>query len=190
LERRLCLPKPPTGGEGRGGPRQRRGTGWLIKYVNGNRFLLSLSFQIPPNVYFMKTLSIIIPVYNEERTIDKILDRVKKAELIEKIEKEIIVVNDCSTDDTGKIVLNYIEKNRDLVIKYFKHEKNIGKGASIRTGIRKASGKYLIIQDADLEYEPNEYNILLKPVLEDFADVVYGSRFVGGKPHRVLFFWH
>lgn len=138
----------------------------------------------------MKTLSIIIPVYNEERTIDKILDRVKEAELIEKIEKEVIVVNDCSTDDTGKIVLNYIEQNRDLVIKYFKHEKNMGKGASIRTGIRKASGEYLIIQDADLEYEPNEYNILLKPVLEDFADVVYGSRFVGGKPHRVLFFWH
>jgi len=132
-------------------------------------------------------ISIVMPCYNEDKyiqeSINSILNQTFK-------DFELIIVNDCSTDDTGKIVLNYIEQNRDLVIKYFKHEKNMGKGASIRTGIRKASGEYLIIQDADLEYEPNEYNILLKPVLEDFADVVYGSRFVGGKPHRVLFFWH
>jgi glycosyltransferase involved in cell wall biosynthesis len=135
-------------------------------------------------------LSIIIPAYNEARTIDKILDKVKKSNIINDIQKEIIVVNDCSTDSTEEVVLKYISDNKDIDIQYYKHQINKGKGASLHTGISKASGDYLIIQDADLEYDPQEYNILLNPVVKGFADVVYGSRFVGGKPHRILFFFH
>lgn len=138
----------------------------------------------------IKKLSIIIPAYNEAATIHKILDRVKDVQLIQQIEKEVIIVNDCSTDDTEQAIKQYIETNPGLNILYFKHEINQGKGAALHTGIRQAGGEYLIIQDADLEYDPNEYNILLKPVLDGFADVVYGSRFMGGKPHRILFFWH
>jgi glycosyltransferase involved in cell wall biosynthesis len=135
-------------------------------------------------------LSIIIPVYNEGKTIHQILDKVKAVNLIDHIQKEIIIVNDCSTDDTDTAIENYIAKNPGLSIHYFKHETNQGKGAALHTGIAKATGEYLIIQDADLEYDPREYNDLLKPVLDGFADVVYGSRFMGGNPHRVLFFWH
>ena len=135
-------------------------------------------------------LSIIIPAYNESETIHLILDKTKNATLINNIQKEIIIVNDCSTDNTGECVLKYIENNSDLEIKHYKHETNKGKGAAIRTGIKNATGEYLIIQDADLEYDPDEYNLLLKPILEGYADVVYGSRFMGGKPHRILFFWH
>jgi glycosyltransferase involved in cell wall biosynthesis len=135
-------------------------------------------------------LSIVLPAYNEDKTILLILDRIKNVQLNGKIEKEIIVVNDCSTDDTEASVKAYISAHPDLNIIYFKHESNKGKGAALHTGIRAATGDYLIIQDADLEYDPNEYNILLKPILDGFADVVYGSRFMGGNPHRVLFFWH
>jgi glycosyltransferase involved in cell wall biosynthesis len=135
-------------------------------------------------------LSIIIPAYNEERTIPEILDKIKNVELLNRIEKELIIVNDCSTDDTEKAIKRYIDKNRDLNIHYIKHETNRGKGAALHTGIAKATGEYLIIQDADMEYDPEEYNNLLKPVLKGIADVVYGSRFMGGNPHRVLFFWH
>ena len=135
-------------------------------------------------------LSIIIPSYNEGQTIHLILDRIKNVKLIHDIAKEVIIVNDCSTDDTGQRIEDYISGNPALEIHYCKHEVNKGKGAAIRTGISRATGEYLIIQDADLEYDPSEYNYLLKPVADGFADVVYGSRFIGGNPHRVLFFWH
>jgi len=135
-------------------------------------------------------LSIIIPAYNEERTIHLILNKVKDVELMNHLEKELIIVNDFSTDETERTILDYQNKNPELNIQYEKHEKNKGKGAALRTGIQSATGDLLIIQDADLEYDPREYNILLKPMLEGNADVVYGSRFIGGKPHRILFFWH
>ncbi len=138
----------------------------------------------------MKKLSIIIPAYNEEKTIYNILNKVKAVKLINDIEKEIIIVNDCSQDNTDEIIKRYIKEEQDVNIKYYKHDVNQGKGASIHTGIKKATGEYLIIQDADLEYDPNEYNILLQPIIDGFADVVYGSRFSSGKPHRILFFWH
>lgn len=136
------------------------------------------------------TLSIVIPAYNEARTIHFILDKVKGVALLEGIQKEIIIVNDCSKDNTEEAVLAYKNANPDLSIAYYKHELNKGKGAALHTGIQKATGDYVIIQDADLEYDPQEYNILLKPILDGFADVVYGTRFMGGNPHRILFFWH
>ena len=136
------------------------------------------------------TLSIIIPAYNEGPTIHFILDKLKQVSLLGNISKEIIIVNDCSKDNTEEAIKNYIENNSELNIQYFKHEINKGKGAALHTGIMKATGEYLIIQDADLEYDPEEYNLLLKPVLDGFADVVYGSRFMGGNPHRISFFWH
>ncbi len=136
------------------------------------------------------TLSIIIPAYNEEKTITHILNKIKEIELICDIKKEIVIVNDCSKDNTESTILQYIENNKNLNIQYFKHEVNKGKGAAIRTGIQKSTGDFIIIQDADLEHDPREYNILLRPIIEGFADVVYGSRFMGGKPHRILFFWH
>lgn len=138
----------------------------------------------------IKTLSIIIPAYNEGPTIHYILDKLKKVALLNNIEKEIIIVNDCSKDNTEEAIKTYISNNPELNIQYYKHEVNKGKGAALHTGIQKATGEYLIIQDADLEYDPEEYNLLLKPVLDGFADVVYGSRFMGGNPHRISFFWH
>ena len=138
----------------------------------------------------MPTLSIVIPAYNEGRTIHLILDRVKAVILKDNIAKEVIIVNDCSKDNTEEAVQAYMAANTDLNIQYFKHEVNQGKGAALHTGIQKATGDFVIIQDADLEYDPNEYNILLQPILDGFADVVYGSRFMGGNPHRILFFWH
>jgi glycosyltransferase involved in cell wall biosynthesis len=137
-----------------------------------------------------ETLSIVIPAYNEARTIHLILDKVKNVELIQGIQKEIIITNDCSKDDTEGAIQRYMAANPALNIRYLKHEVNQGKGAALHTGIQHASGKYLIIQDADLEYDPAEYNILLRPILDGYADVVYGSRFMGGRPHRILFFWH
>jgi glycosyltransferase involved in cell wall biosynthesis len=135
-------------------------------------------------------LSIIIPAYNEAKTIHFILDKISAVQLIGELNKEVIIVNDCSLDETETSILNYKEKNPELNITYIKHETNKGKGAALHTGIKNATGEFLIIQDADLEYEPEEFNNLLKPMLDDKADVVYGSRFMGGKPHRILFFWH
>ncbi len=135
-------------------------------------------------------LSIVIPAYNEGNTIHHILNKVREVVLIQQIEKELIIVNDCSRDHTEESIQKYIQSHPDLNIQYYKHEVNQGKGAALRTGIQKASGDIVIIQDADLEYDPEEYNILLKPILNGMADVVYGSRFMGGKPHRILFYWH
>lgn len=138
----------------------------------------------------IKNLSIIIPAYNEAATIHLILDKVKNAVLPNGIGKEVIVVDDCSTDDTKAVIHSYIAQNPEFTVQYFGHEINQGKGAAIHTGIRNALGECVIIQDADLEYDPDEYAVLLKPVVDGFADVVYGSRFMGSKPHRILFFWH
>lgn len=135
-------------------------------------------------------LSIVIPAYNEEKTIHLILDRVKDVALLNNLEKELILVNDCSSDKTEEAILTYQSQNPDLNISCQNHDVNKGKGAALHTGIQSATGDLLIIQDADLEYDPREYNLLLKPILEGNADVVYGSRFIGGKPHRILFFWH
>lgn len=138
----------------------------------------------------MKKLSIVIPAYNEERTIHLILDKVIAVKLIGDLEKEIIIVNDCSTDNTVNAIKSYINSNTNQKFIFYSQEVNKGKGAALHKGIELATGDYIIIQDADLEYNPQEYNVLLKPVLDGFADVVYGSRFMGGEPHRILFFWH
>ncbi|MFH1297128.1 MAG: glycosyltransferase family 2 protein [Bacteroidota bacterium] len=141
-------------------------------------------------------LSILIPAYNEETTIASILDKVLAVELPSGLEKEIIVVNDASTDGTGRVVKEYIEKwtvgswQLASSIQLYSQPRNFGKGAALHKGIELATGDFIVVQDADLEYDPQEYNILLKPVLGGVADVVYGSRFMGGSPHRILFFWH
>lgn len=137
-----------------------------------------------------ETLSIVIPAYNEGATIHHILNKVKDVVLINGMQKEVIIVNDCSKDNTEEAILKYQSENPDLPISYYKHEVNQGKGAALHTGIRNAKGDFVIIQDADLEYDPQEFNHLLKPIVNGFADVVYGSRFMGGNPHRILFFWH
>ena len=135
-------------------------------------------------------VSIVIPAYNEGNTIHLILDKVRDVKLMNGLTKEIIIVNDCSSDNTSDAVKEYQSKNSDLPIRLLEHTINSGKGAALHTGIAGATGKYVLIQDADLEYDPFEYNDLLRPLEEDEADVVYGSRFMGGKPHRILFFWH
>ncbi len=138
----------------------------------------------------MKKLSIIIPVYNEEASIQTVLSSLSKVKLIADIEKEIILVDDGSKDDTPQLIQSYINNYPEMNVKFFQHLKNKGKGAAVRRGIQEASGDYLVIQDADLEYNPNELNVLLQPIYEGKAQVVYGSRFVGSNPHRVLLFWH
>ncbi len=135
-------------------------------------------------------LSIIIPVYNEEKTIHSIIETVKSVEIRigdTVIEKEIIVVDDCSKDRTREILRKDIEP---IVDKVLYHEVNQGKGGAIHTGLKYFNGDLVIIQDADLEYNPHEYPRLLTPIIENKADVVYGSRFMGGDAHRVLYFWH
>jgi glycosyltransferase involved in cell wall biosynthesis len=135
-------------------------------------------------------LSIVIPAYNEGKTIHFILDKIKEVVLDGNVTKEIIIVNDCSKDNTEEAILNYKNANPNMNVQYRKHEINKGKGAALHTGIREATGDYIIIQDADLEYDPMEYNLMLKPILNGMADIVYGSRFMGSQPHRILFFWH
>lgn len=138
----------------------------------------------------IQKLSVIIPAYNEAQTIAHLLDKVVEVKLINDIEKEIIVVNDHSADRTLQVLNQYKEQHPAIDLRIFSHEQNQGKGAALHTGIEKASGDFMIVQDADLEYDPREFNLLLRPVVKGIADVVYGSRLIGGNPHRILFFWH
>lgn len=131
-----------------------------------------------------KTLSIVIPVYNESKTLEDIINRIRNANTFA-LTKEIIIVDDFSTDGSREILKHY---ENDCVVCF--HDKNYGKGAALRTGFKRASGDIVLIQDADLEYDPDEYEILLKPILDGRADVVYGSRFLGSGAHRVIYFWH
>jgi glycosyltransferase involved in cell wall biosynthesis len=142
------------------------------------------------NEALLRRLSIIIPCYNEAGTIAVLLDKVADAHLPGGIEKEIIVINDYSQDDTELMIQEYVEDNPQVGITYIRHPFNKGKGAAVQSGIQAATGDYLLIQDADLEYNPKEYALLLEPILSGDADIVYGSRFMGGNPHRILFFWH
>ena len=138
----------------------------------------------------MKKLSIVIPVYNEEATLLSILNKLVEIQLISGLEKELVLVNDFSTDNSERIILKFQKRNPKTKIIYKKHEKNRGKGAALNTAFKLVTGDIIVVQDADLEYDPSEFNKLLKPILDGFADVVYGSRFKGSNPHRALFFWH
>jgi glycosyltransferase involved in cell wall biosynthesis len=135
------------------------------------------------------TLTIIIPVFNESKTILPVLEKVYEVELINGIRKEIIIINDGSTDDTEQRINEFMKSHQDS-IHCLSHKKNQGKGRAIQTALKHVTGEYLIIQDGDLEYDPNEYNIMLKPIINGHADVVYGSRFLGSNARRILFFWH
>jgi len=143
---------------------------------------LHSSYAAVPNM----KLSIVIPVYNEAQTLDKLVDRVLESPLGE-IDRQIVMVDDCSTDGTRDVLKKY-EGRPEFTVLY--HDKNQGKGAALRTGFAATTGDMVIIQDADLEYDPDEYSKLLEPILDGRADVVFGSRFSGGEVHRVLYFWH
>jgi glycosyltransferase involved in cell wall biosynthesis len=134
-------------------------------------------------------LSVIIPAFDEENTVTLVLDRVTGLEL-EGTRLEVVVVNDGSSDGTAGVVEEYIDAHSAQNVRLVNQPRNLGKGAAIRKGIEEASGDFLVIQDADLEYDPREFRVLLRPILEGRADVVYGSRFMGSNPHRILFFWH
>jgi glycosyltransferase involved in cell wall biosynthesis len=138
----------------------------------------------------MSLLSIIIPVYNEAKTVENLLDQVLAVDLIADIKKELVIVNDCSSDESKDVIEKYIREHPEETIQLYSHDINMGKGAGLHTGIKQAKGDYIIIQDADLEYDPREFNKLLQPMVDGKADVVYGSRFMGGEPHRVLYYWH
>jgi len=163
-----------------------RTRGLWLTYVQPKR---PLALYLPLGMS-IRTLSIVIPAYNEGPTIHRILDKIRAVELLQNLQKEVIVVDDCSRDNTKEAVQKYAADHPDFPLALHAHERNQGKGAALHTGISKATGEVLVIQDADLEYDPQEYNILLAPILDDHADVVYGSRFMGGRPHRILFFWH
>ena len=142
-------------------------------------------YEIPSDLL----LSVVIPIYNEAETLQKLIDRVRAVP----IRKELILVDDCSTDGSGEI-LESLKKNADEdpgnLVKVLRHDCNRGKGRALRTGFQETTGDIVIVQDADLEYDPAQYPRLLQPILEGRADVVYGSRFLGDQPHRVLYFWH
>jgi len=129
-------------------------------------------------------ISVVIPIYNEEKTLEKIIAAVESASVFG-LEKEIILVNDCSRDKSAEILEKYKDRHKVL-----HHKKNQGKGAALKTGFASATGDIIAVQDADLEYDPDEYRNMLKPILDGKADVVYGSRFSGAGPHRVLYYWH
>ncbi len=172
-----CPPglNPPIGGFADDAERRE----WLIETL-GEAFCRKLGiFRVPDDLI----LSVVIPVYNEKKTIHEILRRVRAVP----IRKEIIVVDDCSTDGTREILREMEQRDGDLKVVY--HELNQGKGAALRTGFRHATGQIVIVQDADLEYDPEQYPQLIQPIVEDQADVVFGSRFIG-ETHRVLYFWH
>ena len=131
-------------------------------------------------------LSVVIPVYNEENTVCELIAKVRAVDI--GFDKEIIIVDDCSSDGTAGVLKKLCEKEQDII--FMSHDVNQGKGAALRTGFKATTGDIVVIQDADLEYDPNDYIKLLGPILDGHADVVYGSRFLGGGPHRVVFYWH
>jgi glycosyltransferase involved in cell wall biosynthesis len=138
----------------------------------------------------VQTLSILIPCYNEEQMVSDVLKMVSRAEMMFQVQKEIIIIDDGSSDNTPACIQQFIQENPGMPIKLITHQTNRGKGACIRSGLTLATGQVIIIQDADLEYDPSEYNKLLMPIVKGHADVVYGSRFRGSEAHRVLFFLH
>ncbi len=135
-------------------------------------------------------ISVVVPAYNESKTITQVLETVAKVNLLNGLSKELIVVDDGSKDNTIEVVKKFIADNPGIDVKLYEQVVNQGKGAALHRGFKEATGDLIIVQDADLEYDPEEFNLLLRPMLDDRSDIVYGSRFMGGNPHRILFFWH